>query len=244
LLRSAAPNRALPEGALRLGLAQRNVSELVDPPRMRHHEMTTLSEQQARALIDATRSMRHEALYVVALATGMRLGELLALKRRDIDLERATLNVRATLQRTSEGLILAAPKTAHNRRTIALSRTAVAAFRQHRARQLEERLGKGEAWHDMDLVFANEIGRPLEAGNVLRRSFWPLLKRAELPHMRFHDLRHTAATLLLGRGINPKVVAEMLGHSHISITLGLYSHVTPHMQQQAAAAMDGALGED
>jgi integrase len=231
------------EGALRLGLIQRNVSDLVDPPRMRHHEMTTLSEQQARTLIGATHGIRHEALYVVALATGMRLGELLALKWRDIDLERATLNVRATLQRTPDGLILAEPKTAYSRRTIALSRTAVAAFRQHHARQQEERLRIGETWHDMDLIFANEIGRPLEAGNVLRRSFWPLLKRAGLPHMRFHDLRHTAATLLLGRGINPKVVSEMLGHSHISITLGLYSHVTPHMQQQAADAMDAALGD-
>ncbi len=107
--------------------------------------------------------------------------------------------------------------------------------------QAEERLRLGVAWEENDLVFANEVGRPIEAQNLRNRSFWPLLVRAGLPRIRFHDLRHTAATLMLGRGVHPKVVSEMLGHSQISITLDLYSHVTPTMQRQATAALDSLL---
>jgi integrase len=230
------------DGALRLELVSRNVCDMVDAPRMRHHEMTTLSEEQARILLEAARGSRLEVLYALALSTGMRLGELLALKWRDVDLDRGTLQVRATLLRTADGFVFAEPKSAHSRRRIALPRTAIEALHRHRAKQVEGRLAVGAGWEDNDLVVANEVGRPFEAGNVLRRGFWPLLERAGLPKMRLHDLRHTAATLLLGRGINPKVVSEMLGHSNISITLGLYSHVTPHMQQTAADAMDAALG--
>ena len=124
---------------------------------------------------------------------------------------------------------------------MALTRAAVDALRRHRARQLEERLA-AIAWEDNGLVFANEVGRPVEATNLLRRSFHPLLERAGLPHIRFHDLRHTAATLLLAQGMHPKIVAEMLGHSAIAVTLDLYSHVTPTMQRQAADAMDAILG--
>ena len=125
---------------------------------------------------------------------------------------------------------------------MSLTKAAVEALRRHRAAQAGERLALGAAWEDNDLVFANEIGRPMEVRNMMRRSFLPLLKRAGLPRIRFHDLRHTAATLLLGQGVHPKVVAEMLGHSRISTTLDLYSHVTPTMQRQAADAMDAVLG--
>jgi integrase len=234
-------HRAL-DAALRLELVHRNVCDMVDPPRMAHHEMTTLSEDQARAFLSAAAGDRLEALYVLALATGMREGEMLALKWRDVDLEQGTLQVRATLQNIGGAFTLAEPKTDKSRRRIALSKTAIEALRQHRVRQAEERLQLGQAWSDMDLVFPNTIGQPIDASNLYKYWFLPLLKKAGLPPMRFHDLRHTAATLLLGRGINPKIVSEMLGHSQIGITLGLYSHVTPHMQQQAADAMDAALG--
>lgn len=234
-------HRAL-DAALRLDLVARNVCDLVDPPRMRHHEMTTLSEEQAALLLAAAEGNRFEALYVLALATGMREGELLALRWRDVDLHGGSLQVRATLQNTVDGFVFAEPKTALSRRRIALSKTAIEALKQHRVFQAQERLKLGPAWEDLDLVFPNSIGKPMDAVNLLKYSFYPLLKKAELPQMRFHDLRHTAATLLLGRGINPKIVSEMLGHSQIGITLGLYSHVTPHMQQQAADAMDEALG--
>jgi integrase len=107
--------------------------------------------------------------------------------------------------------------------------------------QVEERLRAGPEWDDNDLVFANGVGRPIEVSNLARRSFHPLLKRAGLPRVRFHDLRHSAATLLLSRGVHPKIVSEMLGHSTVSMTLDLYSHVTPTMQQHAAEMMDAVL---
>ena len=111
-----------------------------------------------------------------------------------------------------------------------------------RSRQAEKRLQLGSAWDNHDLVFPNEIGRPLEQGNLLRRSFWPLLKEANLPQIRFHDLRHTCATLLLRQDVHVKVVSELLGHASIKITLDIYSHVLPDMQEQAVRAMDNLLG--
>lgn len=229
------------DNALRLGLVQRNVSDMVRPPRMRHHEMSTLSSEEARTLLAAAAGNRFEALYVLALSTGMRQGELLALKWRDVDLEGGSLQVRATLQYTNDGYVFSEPKTARSRRRVALPRVALDALRRHAARQLDERLRMGPVWEDMDLVFPNTIGKPMDGIHLMRREFLPLLTRAGLPRIRFHDLRHTAATLLLSKGINPKIVSEMLGHAQVSITLDIYSHVTPHMQQQAADAMDDEL---
>jgi integrase len=230
--------------AERLGLVARNVSELADTPRMAHHEMHPLNAEEARMLLAAAQGDRWEALYVLALHTGMRQGELLALRWRDVDLGRGSLQVRATLQRTKEdGYTLAAPKTKRSQRRIKLGTAAVEALRAHYARQAEERLALGAEWDGThDLVFPNTIGKPMEGVHLLRREFLPLVSRAGLPRIRFHDLRHTAATLLLGRGVNPKIVSEMLGHASVSITLDIYSHVLPDMQDQAAAAMDAALG--
>ena len=232
--------RALGQAA-RWGLVARNVASLVTPPRRSRKEMATLSPEQARTLLEAAAGDRLEALYVLAINTGMRQGELLALRWTEVDLNAGALHVRATLQRTREGFVFTEPKTTSSRRQVALTRAAVEALRRHRARQLEERLHVGAAWEDDDLVFANEVGQPLDATAVLRRSFYPLLERSNLPRIRFHDLRHTAATLLLGQGVHPKIVSEMLGHSQIAITLDLYSHVTPTMQRQAVEALETAL---
>src|SRR5262249_55887210 len=152
--------------------------------------------------------------------------ELLALRWADIDIERGRLHVRGTLQRSRAGLTIAEPKTASSRRQIVLSPRAVEALRRHRTRQAEERLRVGAAWPEHDFVFTNGSGPPIDSGNLRTRSFRPLFGRAAPPPIRFHDLRHTAATLLLGEGVHPKIVSEMLGHAQISITLDLYSHVT------------------
>jgi integrase len=238
-------HRALSQ-AERLDLVGRNVCDLVDVPRMREREMHVLDREQVRRLLDTVRGDRLEALYVLALTTGMRQGELLALRWRDLDLDRGTLQVTATLQRTygkEATCTLAAPKTKQSRRQITLTRAARDALNAHRARQAQERLALGPAWDGtLELVFTDPTGRPLNQIQLTRAAFYPLLQRAGLPHIRFHDLRHTAATLLLGRGINPKIVSEMLGHATISITLDIYSHVLPDMQAQAAAEMDAALG--
>ena len=230
------------EQAMRDGLIGRNVAGLVSPPRASGHEMQTLAPAEARALLAAAAGERLEALYAVALSTGMRQGEMLALRWPDVDLDACSLHVRGTMQRTKHGLRIESPKTAGSRRRVSLTRTAIEALRRHKAAQNAERLRCGAAWEDQGLVFANELGRPIEAGNLLRRSFWPLLTKAELPRIRFHDLRHTAATLMLMKGVHPKIASEMLGHSKIGITLDLYSHVTPTMQQQAADALEEVLG--
>lgn len=236
----AVVHRAL-EQAARWNLVGRNVADLVTPPRVEHREIHALTAEEAQKLIEASQDDRHGALYVLALSTGMRQGELLALRWRDVDLDAGYLYVNGTLQRTEDGLTIAAPKTAGSRRSVMLSTLATGALRKHRVRQNAERLLMGENWENNNFVFANEVGRPIEATNLLRRSFKPLLRQAGLPAIRFHDLRHSAATLLLEKGIHPKIVSDMLGHSQVGITLNLYSHVTPTMQKQAAEAMDGIL---
>jgi integrase len=146
-----------------------------------------------------------------------------------------------TLQRRADGLRLGEPKTARGRRQVPLLPEAVAALHAHRAHQLKERLVVGVAWEDRDLVFCDEFGKPLDGISVLRYSFYPLLARAGLAKVRFHDLRHTTATLLLRESVHPKIVAELLGHAAISITLDNYSNVLPDMMCHAAAAMSRAL---
>jgi integrase len=227
--------------AVRWNFLVRNVADLVDPPRTQPHEMMTLSRDQARALLAAAEGDRLEALYILAVTTGMRQGELLGLRWRDIHLAVGSVQIRGSMQATKSGLKIAETKTTGSRRQVLLSTQPREALRRHRIRQTEERLRMGEAWADNDLVFCNQVGRPVAAGNLTKRSFEPLLKRAGLPRIRFHDLRHTSATLLLGEGIHPKIVSEMLGHSKIGTTLDLYSHVTPTMQQQAADAFDSIL---
>ena len=227
--------------AVKWGTVARNVAALASPPRVKPYEVMTLSAAQTRTFLEAAQGDRFESLYVLALTTGMRLGELLGLRWQDVDLAAPMLQVRHTLLRLRDGLQLTEPKTARSRRRVSLGVSAVDALRHHRARQAAARLRLGQVWEDHDLVFANEIGKPVEAGNLLRRSFWPLLAKAELPRIRFHDLRHTAATLHLQQGVHPKVVSELLGHSSIGLTLDTYSHVLPDMQQQAVAAMDKLL---
>lgn len=195
--------------------------------------MHVLSPEQARALLTAAAGDPLEALYVLAVTAGLRQGELLALKWSDIDLDAARLNVCRSVRSVSgEGSIVGEPKTKSGRRNVLLTPLAVAALRRHRTRQTEQRL-RAVFWDDLDLVFANEIGRYIGATNLRLRSFRGLLARAELPSIRFHDLSHTAATLLLGQNVNVKVVSEMMGHANIAITLDTYSHVLPTMQAEA-----------
>jgi len=232
--------------AVKLSLAPRNVADLATPPRREQAEMAVLSAEQARALLEGAMGDRLEALLVLALATGMREGELIALRWRDVDLEAGTVQVLRTLKKTPQGRAFGKAKSARSRRLIALPAMATDVLRRHRTRQLEERRQLGEAWENHDLVFCNEGGGRLSLGTFDRRKprgwFTTLLNRAAITPVRFHDLRHTAATLLLAQGVNVKVVSEMLGHSSVAITLTLYGHVLPHMQRDAAAAMNRLLG--
>jgi integrase len=171
----------------------------------------------------------------------MRQGELLALKWDDVDLERSLVRVRRTLTRSDKGFVLGEPKTKKSRRTIRLTPGAVQALRAHLFRQLEEMERAGSLYEPGGLIFATEMGTIINPSNLRNRSLKPLLRRAELRPIRFHDLRHTCATLLLGKDINPKIVSEMLGHASVRITLDIYSHLLPDMQEKAAKALEDVL---
>jgi integrase len=227
--------------AVRWGLIVRNPASLARPPRKQHTEPTALTVEQARALLRAAAGHRLEAMFELALKTGMRQGELLALRWVDVDLDQGVVQIRASLRRTAAGLTIGAPKTSRSRRKVVLSAGTVEALRRHRDRQDTERANAVRVWHELGLVFPNTVGRPIEAQNLLQREFRPLLERAGLPPITFHALRHTAASLLLVRGEHPKVVQELLGHSDVGVTMNRYSHLVPTLMSQAASKMDGLL---
>ena len=182
-----------------------------------------------------------ETLYVLAVTTGLRQGELLGLKWDDVDLESELIRVRRTLVRHKGRLLLGEPKTKRSRRTVRLTETATKALEEHLARQIAEIERLGDLYEDQGLVFATQRGTLVNPSNLRKRFFVPLLNKAGLPSIRFHDLRHTCATLLLSRNVNPKVVSEILGHATVAITLDTYSHVLPNMQDGAARALQDAL---
>jgi integrase len=230
-------HRAL-ETAVRRRYIARNVCDDVSLPRLSRHEIRPLTGEQAHRLLASARGHRLECLLMVALATGMRRGELLALRWKDIDFERKSLSIRHTVNRFERrGYIETEPKTQSSRRNIILPSFVIEALKQHRVRQVEARLKAGTAWQEHDLVFCNMYGRYMDPAG-LRRLYKGLLKQAGLPDLRFHDLRHSAATILLSMGVPAKVIQELLGHSQISMTLGTYSHVLPGMQQDAMDRWD------
>jgi integrase len=205
-------------------------------------EMSPLSPIQARTLLDRARGDRLEALYFLAVSTGMRQGELLGLGWEDVDLEERTVRVRKTLTLAKGGPRLTEPKTRGSRRQIRFTSGAVEALERHRERQEAEGAAAGGKWNDWGLVFCTRRGTPIRRDNLHDKHWKPLLKKCGLPDVRFHDLRHTCATLLLTKGVHPKIVSEMLGHSSIAITLDTYSHVIPGLGDVATKAMEDVLG--
>lgn len=225
--------------AVKWELVPRNVADAAQAPRPKKREIRPLTLEQVRVLLNTTRGDRLEALYVLAISAGLREGELLGLRWEDVDIDRGVLRVRQQLTRTRDGLSFTAPKRGKSR-SVQLTPDATQALKSHRKRQLEERLGSAGLWQDSGLVFTTGKGTPLDVANLTYRSFRPLLERAGLPRIRFHDLRHTFATLMLSNNEHPKVVQEMLGHATITQTMDTYSHVLPNMQEQAASRL-GAL---
>jgi integrase len=227
--------------AYRWGMVSRNVAEMVDAPRRTFPDVVTWNMGQVATFFAVSDDHYLAALWRLALLTGMRRGELLGLMWEDIDLERGMLAVRRTMSRGSGGdWVLGQPKTASGRRAIALPESCVASLRKHRAKQNSQRLRLGELWQDSGFVFTGQQGQALHV-NVLVTQFKGLIRKAGLPDLRFHDLRHTSATLLLAQGVHPKIVQERLGHADISMTLNRYSHVTPDMQRSAADTLDAVF---
>jgi integrase len=237
--------------AVKWNLVARNVCELVSAPRRDQFEVQPLSAEQTHQLLEAARGHPLEALFVLALATGMRRGELMALKWQDIDFATGTIHIRRTLSRipsklTAEkgkGYEEAEPKTRKSRRSIVIAPFAIQALKRHRVHQLEVKRKAGPVWQDHDYVFCTSVGTHLNPTHDILDPFKELLKKARLPQIRFHDLRHSTATLLLHMGIHPKVVQEILGHSQISMTMDTYSHVLPTMHQEAMQKLNQLIAD-
>jgi integrase len=220
------------------GLIPRNIADAVKAPQAHKIEVTPLTPAEVKVLLSAASGDRLETLYITAIHTGLRRSELLGLKWTDIDLDARTLSVQRSLDRDGT---FNPPKRNKSRRSVKLTAQAAEALKGHRARQNEERLQLGSLWEDWGLVFPNRSGKPMNADYLYHRGFKPLLERAELSGFTFHSLRHTCATLLLSKNVNPKIVSEMLGHATISQTMDTYSHVMPGMREVAATALEEAL---
>jgi integrase len=235
--------RAALNHAVRMDLVKRNVAMQVQTPRAPRHEISPLTPEQARRLLNVARSHRLGALFSVALALGLRQGEALGLRWQDVNLDDGTLRVVNQLQRVDGELRLVPPKSEQSRRTIAIPDAVIQQLRTHRIAQLQERLAAGENWVDSGHVFTSEVGTPLDDANV-RRIFKRLLQQAGLPAIRYHDLRHSTASLMLAQNVHPRIVMETLGHSQISLTMNTYSHVAPQLQREAANRMNNLFADE
>jgi len=229
--------------AVRWGMLARNPAEAVDLPKQVRKEMQALSPEEAGEFLKAATEDKWGVLFSFALATGMRPEEYLGLQWKDVDMARGCVSVRRSLiWREKGGWYFGEPKTAKSRRQIPLPASTLRALAEHRRQQAAERLKAGADYQSHDLVFATPDGGPLAPRNLKRRHFRPILERAKLPaDFRLYDLRHSCATLLLAAGEHPKVVSERLGHATITLTLDVYSHVLPTMQEAASQRLESIL---
>jgi len=226
-----------------MGLVARNVAEIVAPPRPARKTMNFLSPDDVGRFLDAARAIPYYVLYCLLLYTGLRRGEALALCWRNVDLIGAELQVLWTAFKMDNGTyVLKEPKTPHSRRAVSLPPSLALLLRQYRADQRASSDVIGTPLTDEDFVFSHKDGSPLNP-NAVTSAFARLIRKAGLPKLRLHDLRHTHATLMLKAGVHPKIVSERLGHANIGITLDTYSHVLPGLQQAAAERFDGMLEE-
>jgi len=226
--------------AVKWQLVAFNPASATEPPRPDRREMKVLDENNVVQVLKLVRESSIHIEILLAVTTGMRRGEILALRWTDVDFKKATVAVQQSLEQTrAGGLRFKRPKTERSR-VIVLPALVVESLKRHRAEQATRRLQLGPAYKDADLICCLVDGTPRSPAG-LTRAFRDLLADKKLPRVRFHDLRHTHATLLLSQGTHPKVVSERLGHSTIGITLDTYSHVLPSMQEEAARRLNDAL---
>jgi integrase len=237
--------------AVKDGQIPRNVAGLVDPPRAPRPEVQAFGPEQARAFLDAVQGSRFEAAFTAAVAVGLRQGEILGLRWEDVNLETGLLSVRGALQRVDKKLVRVEPKSTTSRRTIQLPAVCVVSLARQKVNQDLTRKWAGTRWQETGYVFTTRIGTPVDQRNLLR-DYYAITrpkpkKEGEKPRqllfppIRFHDLRHSAATLLLAQGVSPRYITELLGHSQVSFTMQTYAHVLPEVQKQVATKMDEIL---
>lgn len=226
------------ESAVKWGVLVRNPADAVTPPRCQQTEMHILDEAGVRTLLKAAEDTPYYALFYMALYTGLRRSELLALRWSDVDLVLCELSVTRTLHHLRDGtFVYRSPKTAKSRRLVALSPSTALVLKKHKEQQEAEHILKGVPLKDNDLIFCHADGQPFLPNTVTH--YWEkLVKRLSLGHIRLHDARHTHASLMLKQGVHPKIVQERLGHSSITVTFDTYSHVVPGLQQAAARKFD------
>jgi integrase len=225
--------------AIRMGVIARNVCEAIEPPRKAKRKMVIYTPEQVRALLKAARGSNYEALITVAVTTGARVGELLALRYGAVDFDKGTITIHSGRAEVVGGFADTEPKTDAANRTISLTSATATLLRDHRKKWLEQRLWLGDAWQgEIDgYVFPNQVGGQLGHATV-EHAFRVLLAKEGLPPIRFHDLRHTAASLMLLAGVPIAEVSRILGHSSPHITYKIYAHSIPSAQHQAVAAME------
>jgi integrase len=254
--------RAALNVAVHDGLIARNVAMLAKPPRLEKPPLRVFTMEEARRFLELVKGHRLEAVFTVALTLGMREGEILGLRWQDVDLDAGKLQITYALQRVKmpgekkSKLRLIAPKTERSRRLISpLPQVAISTLRAHRMRQREERNSCGARWHETGMVFTTGIGTMLDPRNMVRTFYGimntpdpndpepdPKKKRKLLPRLRFHDLRHSAATLLLAQGVHARYIMELLGHSSITLTMNTYGHVLEAMKRETAQQIDAVFG--
>lgn len=238
LLKTHTVLRSALSRAIKTGVLSRNPAGSIILPKEPANEMQILDESQVNRLLVSANGRRFEALYHLAVATGMREMEILGLKWTDLDWVRQTLKVERQLLRPhGQGIEFSSPKTRFGKRTIKLGSKTMEALRQHDQRQQQDRVKAGGQWVEHGLIFTNHTGGPLECRNLLR-DYKQLLKDAGLPPIRFHDLRHTAASIMLNHNIPVIVVSRRLGHAKPSITLDIYGHLISSAQSEAAELLD------
>jgi len=225
--------------AVKWGMLVRNPADAVKPPKAERAGLKTLDMPQTAALIEGLRGSRMLIPAMLAVLCGLRRGEIVALRWRHVDLEAGVLSIVESAEQTREGVRYKAPKSGKGR-TVALSATVREELRQHRLRQAEELLCLGIRQDEATFVYAQEDGSPLQP-RTLTHAWAKAIAKTDLPRIRFHDLRHAHATHLLQSGVHPKVASERLGHSRVGVTLDIYSHVLPGMQEDAASRVDEAL---
>ncbi len=225
--------------ALRQGLVSRNVMDAVDQPRYQPREMDCWTAEEAQKFIAVADQSRYGPVWLLALVTGLRKGELLGLRWQDVDFEAGVLHVRQAIGSRHGEVVVKQPKTAKSRRDVDLPTELIPVLLAHKARQNERRLALGARWQDHDLVFPSNIGTPTNPDNT-DQDFNRLVQLAEVKRIRIHDTRHSYATLAILSGIPVHVVSQSMGHADVSTTLRTYAHVMPQQRKELARAM-GAL---
>lgn len=218
--------------AVKWQLLNRNVADFADPPRIQKKEIITLSPDEVKIFLSEAKKEQLYPAFLLAITTGMRRGEILGLRWKDINFDQCTISIQKSLTMVGSKPILQEPKTAGSKRKISVPKSTIQYLQKHKRKQEQKRSMNPSKLSNSGFVISTAMGTPVSPRNLLR-SFYRILENTDLPKIRFHDLRHTHATLMLQQGEHPKIISERLGHANTRITLDIYSHVLPNMQEEA-----------